>query len=108
MRKDVVQGMIAKEATLKTDKTGRQYAALTIEENRMKLLDNGMLKRTGRIFHYVTAYGSAKEDLMKCRKGDMVMVTGRCYPIRRSKTQQIAFNATMVKKYASHKYSIAA
>lgn len=98
MKKDVVNGMVIKEAKLKKDNAGREYAALTIEENRMKLLENGTLKRTGRIFHCVTAYGRAKEEILNCRKGEIVKLTGHHYLIRKCKNIAMAFNATTVKR----------
>ncbi len=101
MRKDVVNGMVIKDAVLKTDNGGRQYAVLTVEENRMKLLGNGVMKRTGRIFHCVTAYNGIKDELLECRRGDILKLTGHHYFVRKCKNPCLAFNATTVRKYAA-------
>lgn len=94
-----IAGKVVKKAEMKTDRMGKAYVQLTIEENKMKL-DNGSLKRTGRNYHHVAIYGNAMATALGCQTGDIVSLAGRYQlSLRRCKNTQQMFRAETLKKY---------
>ena len=73
--KNVTEGIIVKK-TIKTDKAGREFTALTISKETAKHNTDGSLKRTAKAFYSVSVYGGLKAKAQLLEPGDYVKATG--------------------------------
>lgn len=94
--RNVTEGTIVKK-TIKTDKAGREFTALTVSKETAKHSVDGSLKRTAKAFYNVSIYGGLEAKAQLLEPGDYVKATGHSRIFRKGKKAEMQLLADTLK-----------
>lgn len=96
MRRDVTEGIIVKKS-IKTDKAGREFTALTVSKETSRHSADGSLKRTAKSFYCVSVYGGLEAKAQMLEPGDYVKATGHSRIFRKGKKAEMQLLADTLR-----------
>lgn len=94
--RNVTEGTIVKK-TIKTDKAGREFTALTVSKETAKHSTDGSLKRTAKAFYSVSVYGGLEAKAQLLEPGDYVKATGHSRIFRKGKKAEMQLLADTLR-----------